>query len=529
MTSFTWEFPHFSQRMPVLARNVVATTQPLAAQAGVRMLLKGGNAVDAAIATAITLTVVEPTMNGIGSDAFALIWDGTRLHGLNASGHSPQAWTAQRFAGQTSMPIMGWDSITVPGAVSAWAALSQRFGRLPFAELFAPAIEYAERGFLVSPTVARQWQKQGPTMVDQPGFGAAFMPNGRAPAASELFRHPAQARTLEEIADTRGESFYRGKLAQKIASASRAQGGVMTEEDLAAHQPDWVEPISQDYRGIRVHELPPAGQGIAALMALGMLSELDLSATAVDSADSFHLQIEAIKLAFADVRQYVADPRSMRVSTAQLLDPQYLRQRARLIDRKRAQQFAPGKLGGSDTVYLTAADADGMMVSYIQSNYMGFGSGVVIPDTGISMQNRAACFNLDLKHWNCVGPRKRPFHTIIPAFATRNGNALMSFGVMGADMQPQGHLQMVVRLVDYQQNPQAAADGPRWKVTLDGQIALEHAVAPEVAAELARRGHAIRHTERWNMEYGAAQLIYKLSEGYVAASEPRRDGQAVGF
>jgi gamma-glutamyltranspeptidase/glutathione hydrolase len=427
------------------------------------------------------------------------------------------------------MPIMGWDCVTVPGAVSAWAALSERFGKLPFAELFVPAIEYAERGFLVSPTVARQWQKQGPTMMDQPGFAAAFMAGGRAPAAGELFRHPAQARTLQDIAETRGESFYRGKIAERIAGASRAQGGVMTQDDLAAHRPDWEEPIAKDYRGVHVHEIPPAGQGIAALMALGMLSELDVSATPMDSADSYHLQIEAMKLAFADARQYVADPRSMHVSSAQLLDPQYLRERARLIDRKRAQQFEFGSLGGSDTVYLTAADADGMMVSYIQSNYMGFGSGVVIPDTGISMQNRGACFTLDPAHWNQVGPRKRPFHTIIPAFATQAGKALMSFGVMGADMQPQGHLQMIVRLIDYQQNPQACADGPRWKVTLDGQIALEHAVAPAVAAELARRGHNIRHTERWNMEYGSAQLIYKLSDGYLAASEPRRDGQAVGF
>jgi gamma-glutamyltranspeptidase/glutathione hydrolase len=493
------------------------------------MLIKGGNAIDAAIATAIALTVVEPTMNGIGSDAFALIWDGKHLHGLNASGHSPQAWTPQRFAQHGSMPIMGWECITVPGAVSAWASLSERFGRLPFAQLFGPAIEYAEHGFLVSPTVARQWQKQGPMLMDQPGFAQAFMREGRAPLAGELFRFPAQARTLQEIAESRGDSFYRGKLAEKIAAASRAQGGAMTVEDLAAHEPSWEEPIFKDYRGIHVHEIPPAGQGIAALMALGILSELELAATPMDSADSFHLQIEAMKLAFTDARKYVADPRSMKLTSAQLLDPEYLRSRAKLIDPKRAQRPVPGKISGSDTVYLTAADADGRMVSYIQSNYMGFGSGVVIPDTGISMQNRGACFTLDSDHWNCVGPGKRPFHTIIPAFATREGGALMSFGVMGADMQPQGHVQMIVRLVDYQQNPQSCADAPRWKVTLDGQIALEHAVAPEVAAELARRGHSIRHTERWNMEYGAAQLIYKMSDGYLAASEPRRDGQAVGF
>jgi gamma-glutamyltranspeptidase/glutathione hydrolase len=529
MTQFTWDFPYASQRMPVLARNVVASSQPLAAQAGLRMLLKGGNAVDATVATAIALTVVEPTMNGIGSDAFAILWDGSKLHGLNASGRAPKGWNAERFAGQNRMPIMGWDCITVPGAVSAWVALSKRFGRLAFAELFEPAIEYAERGFLVSPTVARQWQNQGPNLVAQPGFADAFMRGGRAPLAGELFRHPAQARTLREIAQTQGESFYRGALAGKIAGASRTQGGVMTEQDLAEHQADWVEPIAQDYRGLSVHEIPPSTQGIAALMALGILAEFELGAEPVDSAESYHLQIEAMKLAIADVNRYVSDPRTMRITAAQLLDPDYLRGRAALIDRKRAQPFIHGAPGGSDTIYMTAADADGMMVSYIQSNYMGFGSGVVVPDTGISLQNRGACFTLDPTHPNCVGPGKRPYHTIIPAFATQAGEPLMSFGVMGADMQPQGHVQMIVRLADYHQNAQAAADGPRWKVLLDGQIALEHAVSAQVAAELARRGHAIVHTERWNMQYGSAQLIYKLSDGYLAASEPRRDGQAVGF
>jgi gamma-glutamyltranspeptidase/glutathione hydrolase len=264
-------------------------------------------------------------------------------------------------------------------------------------------------------------------------------------------------------------------------------------------------------------------------MALGILNEFELSALQVDWADSFHLQLEAMKLAFADVRRHVADPASMRVSYADLLNPDYLRQRARLIERSKAQPFTPGKLTGSDTIYLTAADEAGMMVSYIQSNYMGFGSGVVVPNTGISLQNRGAGFRIESGHPNCVGPSKRPFHTIIPAFLTRDGKPLMSFGVMGADMQPQGHLQMVVRLVDYAQNPQAAADAPRWKVMLDGQISLEHTVAAGVAADLQRRGHAIRQTERWNMEYGSAQLIYRLDDGYLAASEPRRDGQAVGF
>ena len=529
MTLVNWEFPYASQRMPVLAANVVATSQPLAAQAGLATLARGGSAVDAALTTAIALTVVEPTMNGIGSDAFALVWDGTRLHGLNASGRAPNGWTPERFAGRTIMPNTGWDSVTVPGVVSAWAALSVKFGRLPFTELFEPAIGYAENGFLVSPTVARQWQTQAPQLIDQPGFAQAFTPQGRAPAAGELFRHPAQAGTLRAIAESRGEDFYRGALAEKIAAASRAQGGAMTAADLAAHQPDWVEPIGQDYRSARLHEIPPNGQGIAALMALGILSHFDLAQVPVDSADSLHLQMEAMKLAFADAYRYVADPRSMTLSAASLLDPDYLRQRAALIDRSRAQDFGHGVPAGRGTIYLTVADASGMMVSYIQSNYNGFGSGVVVPDTGISLQNRGFGFSLEPGHPNQVGPGKRPFHTIIPGFVTQRGEALMSLGVMGADMQPQGHVQMMVRLADYAQNPQAAADAPRWKVFRGCQIALEHAVPTRVAAELARRGHQVRHTERWNMEFGSAQLIYRLPGGYVAASDPRRDGQAVGF
>jgi gamma-glutamyltranspeptidase/glutathione hydrolase len=529
MTRFNWEFPYASQRMPVLAANVVATSQPLAAQAGLRMLLKGGNAVDAALATAITLSVVEPTMNGIGSDAFALVWDGARLHGLNASGRAPNAWTPERFAGRSGMPATGWDAVTVPGVVSGWAALSAKFGRLPFAELFAPAIRYAESGFLVSPTVARQWQTQGPQLMDQPGFAQAFLPEGRVPLTGELFRNPAQARTLQAIAESRGEAFYRGSLAEKIAAASRAQGGAMTAADLAAHQPDWVEPLGQDYRGLRAHEIPPNGQGIAALITLGILGNFDLAEAAVDSAESLHLQMEAMKLAFADAYRYVADPRSMTVSAESLLDRDYLRRRAGLIDRTRAQDFGHGVPPGCGTVYLTVADVAGMMVSYIQSNYNGFGSGVVVPDTGISLQNRGFGFTLEPGHPNQVGPGKRPFHTIIPAFATHQGQPLMSFGVMGADMQPQGHVQMLVRLADYGQNPQAAADAPRWKVFRGRQIALENAISPRVAAELARRGHQVRHAERWNMEFGSAQLIYRVDGGYLAASDPRRDGQAVGF
>jgi gamma-glutamyltranspeptidase/glutathione hydrolase len=515
--------------MPVLAANAVATSQPLAAQAGLRMLMQGGNAADAIVATAITLTVVEPVTNGIGSDAFALLWDGATLHGLNASGRAPAAWSPDRFAGRERMPIVGWDAVTVPGAVSAWVEVSRRFGRLPFAALFEPAIDYASGGFLVSPTVARQWAAQVERLADQPGFAEAFLPGGRPPAPGTRFRFPDQARTLRAIADSAGEAFYRGELAERIVQASRAGGGVLAMEDLAAHRCEWVGPIGQDYRDVRLHEIPPNGQGIAALIALGILRHFDLPRLPPDSPESLHLQIEAMKLAFADVHRHVADPAHMRVASNDLLDPAYLHQRAARIDRARAQDFGAGVPPRSGTVYLAAADAGGMMVSYIQSNYMGFGSGVVVPGTGISLQNRGAGFTLEPGHPNRVGPRKRPFHTIIPGFVTHAGRPLMSFGVMGGDMQAQGHVQMTVRLADYEQNPQAAADAPRWKVMADGSVSVEHHLPADAVAGLTARGHRVRQTERWNLEFGAAQLIQRMDGGYLAASEPRRDGHAVGF
>lgn len=529
MPATDWNFPYASRRVPVLARNVVATSQPLAAQAGLRMLLAGGNAADAAIAAAITLTVVEPTMNGIGSDAFCLIWDGKRLEGLNASGRSPQAWSLERFHGRTSMPTEGWDAVTVPGAVSAWVALSRRFGRLPFARLFEPAIGYARAGFAVSPTVARQWELQTPRLREQPGFAAAFLPDGRPPRAGEIFRVQGQAQTLEEIANTGGESFYRGGLAERIAAFGKTHGAALTVSDLAAHRADWVEPVTMAYRDVALHEIPPNGQGLAALMALGILDQFNLEGMAADSAESFHLQIEAMKLAFADAYRYVADPAAMELPASRLLDREYLARRAKQIDLRRAADPSHGSPAGSETVYLTAADAEGMMVSYIQSNYMGFGSGVVVPDTGISLQNRGAGFSLQPGHPNVLAGGKRPFHTIIPGFLSRDGHPLMSFGVMGGDMQPQGHVQMTVRMVAFGQNPQAAADAPRWKIARDGSVLLEHAVPEATAAGLAERGHRVVRAVPGNLDFGAAQLIQRMEDGYLAASEPRRDGQAVGF
>jgi gamma-glutamyltranspeptidase/glutathione hydrolase len=524
---FEWDFPYASQRMPVLARNVVATSQPLAAQAGLRMLSKGGNAVDAVLATAITLTVVEPTSNGIGSDAFCILWDGNKLHGLNASGRSPAMWNFARFNGRSAMPHRGWDSVTVPGAVSAWVALAEKFGKLPFADLFEPAIRYASDGYLVSPTIARLWANHAPALDSVPGFAEHFMPRGRAPQAGEKFIAPAHARALQRIAETRGEAFYKGDLAKKMAAHAQQHGGVMTLDDLSSHTVDWVAPLAHPYRGYTLHEIPPNGQGIAAQMMLGILEDYDIASTPVDSADSLHLQIEAMKLAFADLYEQVSDAATMRVKTSELLDREYLCGRGRLINLKKAQTPQHGTPGKGGTVYLTAADESGMMVSYIQSNYGGFGSGIVVD--GISLQNRGCGFVLDPDHPNAVAPRKRPFHTIIPAFVTKNGKPVMSFGVMGGSMQAQGHAQMMIRLADYGQNPQAAADAPRWRVDEGLDVSVEHGVPAAVVDDLRARGHLTTQAGRWNTDFGRAQLIYKLDDGYFAASERRTDGQAVGF
>src|SRR5216684_962134 len=377
--SVVFDTPYPTLRRPTLARNVVSTSQPLAAQAGLRMLLAGGNAVDAALAAAITLTVVEPTSNGIGSDAFAIVWDGRQLHGLNASGRAPAAWTPEYFKGQNRVPVRGWNSVSVPGCVSAWVDLSRRLGKLPFEKLFEPAIEYAANGFPVSPFVAERWDPQVPELRGQPGFADAFLRDGRAPRAGEIFRFPDQARTLEKIAATKGEAFYRGELAEKIEAHAKANGGAMRRADLAAHASEWVGTIVQDYRGLTVHEIPPNGQGIVCLIALGILSNFDVADHPVDSADSAHLQIEAVKLAFADAYRFVGDSKAMQVTPEQLLDPDYLKSRSKLIDMKRARDFGAGAPPKGGTVYLTAADASGMMVSMIQSNFKGFGSGVVVP------------------------------------------------------------------------------------------------------------------------------------------------------
>ena len=526
MRPFGWELPYAWPRKPVLATNVVCTSQPLAAQAGLRMLADGGSAVDAAIATAIALTVVEPVSNGIGSDAFAIVWDGRQLHGLNASGRSPAAWTPEYFGGK-GVPALGWNSVTVPGAVSAWVELHAKFGKLPFERLFEPAISYGSKGFLVSPTIAEQWAAQAPLFASQAGFAETFMPGGRAPRPGELVTLRDHAATLETIATTNGEAFYRGDLAAKLEAHSSANGGAMRAGDLAAHHADWVGTISGGYRGYTVHEIPPNGQGIVALIALGILEQFDMSSFAIDSADSVHVQIEAVKLAFADAQSYVADIEHMTVRPEHLLDREYLRQRATLIDRDRAKPASAGTPRGG-TVYLTAADASGIMVSMIQSNYMGFGSGVVVPGTGISLQNRGADFTVAPGHPNQVGPNKRPYHTIIPGFLSKDGAPVMSFGVMGGPMQPQGHVQVVARIVDHGQNPQAACDGPRFRWAQGLQVCCESGFPASTLDELRRRGHELVTTDDYN-QFGSCQAVWRLDDGYLGVSDPRRDGQAVGI
>ncbi len=524
--NYDWSTPYPSRRQPVFARNMVSTSQPLAVQAGLAMLLRGGNAIDAALATAIALTIVEPCSNGIGSDLFAIVWDGHELTGLNASGRSPAAVTAERYKGMAEIPQRSWEAVTIPGAVSGWVALSERYGKLPFADLFAPAIRYARDGYLVSPIIAGKWALAATIMPKDLGFAEHFLPRGRAPYVGEKFACPEMAATMEKIALTRGEAFYRGELAATMAAHAKASGAVHAVADFAAHRADWVTPLDLDYANATVHEIPPNGQGIATLMALGILKSFDLASLPPDSAASQHLQIEAMKLAFADAHRYVSDPRTMEIAPAALLDPRYLASRARLIDPKRAQDFGPGEPPKGGTVYLCAADESGMIVSLIQSNYMGFGSGVVVPGTGISMQNRGAGLSLLQGHPNEIEGGKRPFHTIIPGFLTQGGAPLAAFGVMGGPIQPPGHVQTLVRLLVYNMNPQSVLDAPRWKVNAGLSIDLEPSASAELRAGLAGLGHSLQSIPDTYMDFGAGQFIVRTEGGYMGASDPRRDGQA---
>jgi len=545
-------------RKPVYApRGVCATSQPLAAAAGLAALRRGGNAVDAAIATAVALAIVQPGSNDIGGDLFAIVWDGRVLYGLNASGRSPAALTREavlavgasatatwahggsqaRVGSQGAMPAFGWPAVTVPGAPAGWRDLHERFGSLPFRDLFADAIGYAEYGYPVSPLVARGWGRAVARHATLTGeefaeWGRVWTIGGRAPREGERWRNPDAARTLRLIADSRAEDFYHGEIAREMAGFAARTGGLLTAGDLARHTSTWVDPISAGYHGHEVWELPPNGQGVATLLALRILDGLDLSGAS--GQERRHAQIEAMKLAFADTHAYVADPERVEVPTAALLSEPYVRQRRAEIGPSAADP-KPGDPSGGGTVFLCTADEDGMMVSLMQSNYLGFGSFVALPGYGFGLQNRGVGFSLDPAHPNVVGPGKRPFHTIIPGFLTRDGAPVGPFGVMGGHMQPQGHLQVVIGTVDGGLDPQAALDAPRWYWHTGREVAVEAALVagPEGAAlldGLRGRGHEISVTDDGGPQFGHGQVIWRLpGGGYVAGSEPRADGAAVGY
>ncbi len=510
-------------------KGMVCSSQPLAAQAGLDMIKKGGNAVDAAVATAIALTILEPTSNGLGSDAFAQVWVGGKLYGLNGSGYAPELLTPDCAAlkDKTAIPERGWESVTVPGAVSAWAELHKRFGKLPFAELFAPAIEYAENGYPVSPVISRLWHEGLGVFAPYKnnaafkGWFDTFTENGETPAAGTVAKLPKQAKTLRLIADSYGEAFYRGEIADKIDEFSRSTGGYIRKSDLAAYRAEWVEPISIDYRGYRVWELPPNGHGIVALMALNILKGFEHGSK--DCAENLHHEIEAMKLAYADGRKYVADPRYMKAQVKELLSDEYTAKRRALIGEQ-AIMPRPGNPFCGGTVYLCTADGEGNMVSYIQSNFQGFGSGIVVPDYGIAFNDRASGFTLDPQHDDYLVPLKKPYHTIIPGFLTKDGKAVGPFGVMGGYMQPQGHLQVIHNVIDFGMNPQEALDCPRWQWIEGKKVMVEAGVGEEIINALRARGHELIVTDDF-IDFGRGQMIWRNDDGVlVGATEPRADG-----
>ena len=523
-------YPYASRRFVKYAINgMCATSHHLAAQAGVDMLKKGGNAFDAAIAEASCLTVLEPQCNGLGSDSFAIIWSKGKMYGLNSSGYMGSRFSLEELTkkGIVKLPVYGFGSVTVPGAVGAWAAINKRFGRLPLSVVLEPAAQYAEKGQAVTKNLSEMMNVFSGRLKE--ALSAApeceewfkcFMPEGRAPMPGEIYKNPDQAKTLREIGKTNAESFYKGDIADKIAAYSEKFGGYITKADLENYEPAWVEPVSVNYRGYDVWELPPNGQGIVALMSLNILNNFGPSQ---NDAESFHREIEAMKLAFADGHRYISDINTMDVSVKDLLSPAYGTDRAKLITDK-ASLPTWGKPQTSGTVYMCAADGEGNMISYIQSNFRGFGSGVVIPGTGIGMQNRGLGFNLEEGHPNCAAPGKRPYHTIIPAFLTKDGNPVGPFGIMGGGMQPQAHVQVMLNYIDKGLNPQASLDAPRWQWMEGKKVTFEPSFPEYLVDRLKARGHDIS-IELNPGSFGRGQIIFNTGMGtLMGATEPRCEG-----
>ena len=513
-------------------RAAAATSQPLATAAALEIMQQGGNAIDGAVAAAAVLNVTEPHMTGMGGDAFSIVWlaETRELVGIDASGRSGSGMTVEalRARGHDRVPGSGPEAVTVPGAVSGWNALVTRYGKLTLAEVLQPAIRIAREGFPVTPVIARQWAGATEKLARDEGARATYLVDGeRAPRAGEWHANPDIARSFQRIADEGPGVLYGGSLGRELVDALAELGGFLTLEDLATHQPRWVEPISTDFRGHTVWELPPAGQGIAALEMLELLEPMDLEGMGHNSADYLHHLIEVKKLAFADLHRYVSDADHMEIDPMSLLNPGYIDARRALIDpRVAADRVGPGRaVTDSETIYLTVADSDGNMVSFINSVFSGFGSGVVIPGTGFALQNRGAGFVIDDGHPNQVAPRKRPFHTIIPGFVTKDGEPLMAFGLMGGSMQPQGHTQLLLNMFVFGMDPQQAVDAARFRHLSGKRVAIER-VGDEVAADLEARGHELADWTR--TDFGGAQVILRLEKGWAAASEPRKDGHAAG-
>ena len=515
----------------VYGRNgMVATTEPQAAQAGLEILRRGGNAIDAAIAVAACLTVVEPTSNGIGGDNFALIWHQHKLHGLNASGPSPELLTPENLkkAGHQTMPKFGFPSVTVPGAVAGWAEMSKKFGSLSLKEVLKPAVDYARDGFVVSKTVAENWQKALQIYQKQlkhemySAWFDTFTKNLKAPKAGDLWTLKDHAKTLESIGESLGRSFYHGRIAHEIDAFSKEYGGFIRKNDLEKYKPEWVEPIGTTYRGYNIWEIPPNGQGIVALMGLNILENFEFKDK--ELITTYHHQIEATKLAFADGLTYISDPKTMKTSLSSLLSKNYAWLRAKEIGVK-ALEPTCGKPIGSGTVYLAVADKWGNMVSMIQSNYMGFGSGLVVPQTGIALHNRGHNFSLDPTSDNYIAPLKRPYHTIIPGFITKGSDAIGPFGVMGGFMQPQGHIQVLMNMIDFKLDPQEALDAPRWQWIAHKKITVEPDFPQKIIHGLIRKGHEVQIDPNIG-SFGRGQIILRnpMTGTYTGGTEKRADG-----
>lgn len=549
-----WGFSHaqdritgqpFATRSEVIAQHGMAcTSQPLATQVALDILKAGGNAVDAAIAANAVLGLVEPTGNGIGGDLFAIVWDAKtqKLYGLNASGRSPYDLSLQIFKekGISKVPSHGPLSVSVPGCVDGWFELNKKFGKLPMREILKPAINYAIEGFPLTEVIAYYWKSNSRALENYSGFKEIYMPNGKAPAKGEVFKNPFLASTLTKIAEGGRDAFYNGEIAQKIVDYVRNEGGYLSMRDFQDHHSDWIEPVSTSYRGYDVWELPPNGQGIAVLQILNVLENYDISSMGFGSAEYVHTFVEAKKLAFEDRAKFYADPEFNKLPVKGLISKEYARERNKLINPNRAAKIYPaGNPEHGNTIYLTTADQEGNMVSLIQSNYRGMGSGMTPGKLGFVLQDRGEMFSLDPEHMNKFEPHKRPFHTIIPGFITKDGKPFISFGLMGGSMQPQGHAQIVVNLIDFGMNLQEAGDAPRIchegsseptdeKMTDGGIVYLESGFPYQTVRDLLGKGHQIQYT---NGIYGGYQAIKwdAVNKVYYGASESRKDGQAGGY